>query len=158
MKLYHGSNVEVKNPNLQYSTKTTDFGQGFYLTSDYEQSKIWANKKTLKLKGGKPTISVFEFDENDINDLKVKRFDSASEEWFDYVVKNRCNMNSNIDYDIVIGPVANDGTYEVINLYIRGILTREQAILQLKTYKLKDQYIFKTDKSLMKLIYKGVSK
>ena len=39
MKLYHGSNVEVKEPSLHYSEKNRDFGQGFYLTSDINQAK-----------------------------------------------------------------------------------------------------------------------
>ena len=78
-----------------------------------------------------------------------------NEEWFDYIISNRRGISED-DYDIVIGPVANDGTYEVINLYIRGIITKEQAIVQLKTYKLKDQYTFKTMLALNELVYKGV--
>ena len=39
MILYHGSNVEVKNPKIIQSKRLLDFGTGFYLTSDYEQAK-----------------------------------------------------------------------------------------------------------------------
>lgn len=158
MKLYHGSNVEVKNPDLKYSNKTRDFGKGFYLTTDLEQAKIWAKKKTLKLEDGEPIVSVFEIEEKEFENLKVKTFEKADEEWFDYVLKNRHDNTYYDEYDIVIGPIANDGTYEVINLYNRNILNKEQAILQLKSYKLKDQYTFKTNKSLNKLSYKGVLK
>ena len=157
MKLYHGSNVEVKNPSLEYSSRTRDFGAGFYLTSNLEQAEVWAHKKALKLKDGKPYISIFTFDEN--SDLKIMYFSNPSEEWFDYVVKNRKNIaDGKEDYDVVIGPIANDSTFEVLNLYIRGILTKEQAIIQLKTFKLKDQYTFKTNKALKNLKYEGVLK
>ena len=157
MKLYHGSNVEVKNPSLLYSSKTRDFGAGFYLTSSLEQAEVWAHKKALRLKNGKPYISIFTFDEN--SNLKIKYFSTPSEEWFDYVVKNRKNIiDEKENYDVVIGPIANDITFEILNLYMRGILTKEQAIIQLKTFKLKDQYTFKTEKSLKNLKYEGVLK
>lgn len=39
MKLYHGSTVAVRNPNIQQGRKATDFGKGFYTTSDFEQAK-----------------------------------------------------------------------------------------------------------------------
>ena len=152
MELYHGSNVKVENPNLNYSYKRRDFGKGFYLTDDYEQAKAWSIKKVNKLENGNPIVSVFEF--NDFSDLKIKKFPYANDEWFDYVVDNRNEKEDEL-YDIVIGPIANDGTYEVINLYMRGILQKDNAILELKTYKLKEQYAFKTQKALDRLIYKG---
>lgn len=42
MVLYHGSNVEVREPELIPSKRLLDFGAGFYLTSDFEQAKKWA--------------------------------------------------------------------------------------------------------------------
>ena len=42
MLLYHGSNVEVRNPQIIPSKRLLDFGTGFYLTSDLEQAKKWA--------------------------------------------------------------------------------------------------------------------
>lgn len=46
MILYHGSNTEVKNPQILRSRRLLDFGAGFYLTSDYEQAKKWAIRTT----------------------------------------------------------------------------------------------------------------
>ena len=46
MKLYHGSNIEVKTPCLIPSKRLLDFGAGFYLTSDFEQAKKWAVRTT----------------------------------------------------------------------------------------------------------------
>lgn len=39
MFLYHGSNVEVKEPKIIKSKGLLDFGTAFYLTSDFEQAK-----------------------------------------------------------------------------------------------------------------------
>ena len=42
MKLYHGSTVTVKNPSLRLGRKNTDFGKGFYTTTDFDQAARWA--------------------------------------------------------------------------------------------------------------------
>ena len=109
MKLYHGSHTKIEKPLLTFSNKNRDFGSGFYLTSDLDQAKIWSIKKVAKLDNGTPTVSIYSFDDHDINDLNVKTFVKADEEWFEYVINNRKNIVSD-NYDIVIGPIVNDGT------------------------------------------------
>ena len=37
--IYHGSNVEVRDPKIMAGRKALDFGQAFYMTSYYEQAK-----------------------------------------------------------------------------------------------------------------------
>lgn len=37
--LYHGSYCLIQEPKLSYCFKNRDFGQGFYLTTDYDQAK-----------------------------------------------------------------------------------------------------------------------
>lgn len=39
MILYHGSNVDVKEPKIIKTKRLLDFGTVFYLTSDFEQAK-----------------------------------------------------------------------------------------------------------------------
>ena len=157
MKLYHGSNVVVKNPDLNYSNRARDFGSGFYLTSSLEQAVSWARHRTYLSKTGKPTITVFELDDNYVNNLLVKKYDSANKEWLEFITKNRTNEESiKNDYDIIIGPVANDNTTPVINLYLSNIIDFEVAIKELKTFVLKDQYVIKTNKALDYLKYEGV--
>lgn len=45
MILYHGSNVEVREPKLLKIQRDLDFGKGFYTTSDFEQARTWALRK-----------------------------------------------------------------------------------------------------------------
>ena len=52
------------------------------------------------------------------------------------------------DWDLIIGPVANDQTFPTILLYLDGFLDAESAVRQLLPQKLKDQYTFKTAKAL----------
>lgn len=49
MLLYHGSNIEVSNPQILESDRRLDFGKWFYLTSSYEQAKRWA-ELTVKIR------------------------------------------------------------------------------------------------------------
>lgn len=60
MKLYHGSNVEIRNPKILESDRKLDFGTGFYLTTSYEQAEKWAVLTAKRRNYGKPFISVFD--------------------------------------------------------------------------------------------------
>lgn len=82
------------------------------------------------------------------------RFNIPNKLWLDYVAKNRRGKFENIDYDLVIGPVANDDTFPTILLYIDEYIDADNAIKQLLPQKLKDQYTFKTKDSLTLLKFK----
>ena len=73
MKLYHGSNVTVKNPKIIESDRALDFGTGFYLTTDFEQAKKWAIITTERRKKGKSLISVFEILEEELTPIRERR-------------------------------------------------------------------------------------
>lgn len=49
LRVYHGSTVIVKKPNLEILNYRTDFGKGFYTTTDIEQAKRWTNIKKKRL-------------------------------------------------------------------------------------------------------------
>lgn len=148
MKLYHGSNVEVKEPKIIQSDRRLDFGTGFYLTTSYEQAERWAELTTARRGTGQKTITVFEFDESLNNNLNVLFFEQPDKDWLKYAANNRNNENASDNYDIVIGPVANDRTAPVITAYFAGIYDEEETIKRLLPQKLKDQYAFKTSLAL----------
>ena len=83
-----------------------------------------------------------------MNSLKILRFKEPDSEWLNFVAANRKSKDTKGDWDIVIGPVANDQTFPTILLYLDGYLDAENAIRQLLPQKLKDQYTFKTEKAL----------
>lgn len=153
--LYHGSNQSVENPKILESKRALDFGAGFYLTSSINQAEKWAKSVTLRRGTGISLINIFKFND-DINDLKVLKFDSANGDWLDFVVKNRTKIPFTENYDLIIGPVANDSTLPVINDYIDGKYTKEEAINHLLPQNLKDQFTFVTEKALKCLKFTGV--
>jgi len=147
--LYHGSNVLVKNPRIIVSAKKLDFGAGFYLTSSYEQAKRWARLKTSRLKKGKAVVSVFEIADDRLFTLKTITYPRADKAWLEMITLNRTNAVYDAGYDVIIGPVADDDTLETIRLYFRGMYDEEEALKRLLPQRLKDQYAFKTEASLM---------
>lgn len=152
MKLYHGSNIAVQNPKIMKSDRRLDFGTGFYLTSDFSQAERWAELTRMRRNTGNAIVSVFELDENILESLNVLHFQKADKAWLEYVTANRKNIPlKNDDYDIVIGPVANDKTMPVISLYFSGIYDIDETIKRLLPQKLSNQYTFKTEKSLSAL-------
>lgn len=156
MKLYHGSNTIVEEPKIIDSDRALDFGKGFYLTTDFEQARKWSVLTTERRKSGKAVISVFEISEQDIKNMSILNFETANKEWLEFVVNNRKNKIDSNNWDIIIGPVANDNTMPVITLYLRGDYDAGEAIKRLLTQKLKDQVVFKNEKSLLYLKFKEV--
>lgn len=153
MKLYHGSNVKVEKPEIRNTLRALDFGAGFYTTSSYEQASRWAKSVTKRRRTGVATVSVYDFDEQNLDDLRVLQFDTANGDWLDFVVSNRKLLPQIEMYDLIIGAVANDSTLQVIDDYMDGKYTKEQAIGYLMPQKLTDQYAFLTDVALKKLVF-----
>ncbi len=148
IKLYHGSNVAVREPRIIISDRKLDFGTGFYLTTSFEQAERWAKLTTARRKKGEETITVFRFDEAKLTELNILIFETANIDWLKYASNNRNSNNTADDYDIVIGPVANDRTAPVLAAYFAGLYDEEETIKRLLPQKLKDQYAFKTVNAL----------
>lgn len=156
MKLYHGSVVEVRKPSLRYGRKKTDFGRGFYTTTQKEQAGHWTSIKMERAKGAtRKVVSVYETDEALLTnpDLKIREFHGADEAWLNFVVESRRGVRH--DYDLVFGPVANDKVFTVVNLYESGVLDAPAAIAQLKAYKTYNQLSFHTKRVMDALRFVG---
>ena len=157
MELYHGSNVEVKEPKILSIQKTADFGMGFYTTSSLQQAKDWARIKTGRRGFGNPCVSSFEFDDEQAKKkLEIKYFHEADDDWLEFVVANRKGTYAGKKFDLVVGPVADDQTITVIDNYIRGLLSSKVALAELEPQNLTDQYAFLTNASLNHLKTIGV--
>lgn len=151
MILYHGTNADFDSINLTIGLRYKDFGWGFYLTPDRQTAIRMAQKKT-RLFGGVPTLITFELDEAALNsDLKVKVFpEKACVEWLLFVDANRDRQNDNPihDYDIVIGPIADDGVVLQLTNYRQGIYSPEEAARLLQDRFLDQQYYFGTERAV----------
>ena len=86
--------------------------------------------------------------------MRILEFDGPTAEWFDFITSNRMSESEH-NYDIIIGPVADDSVYETSFSFEMGEITREESIMQLKAAKLDGQVLFHTDKSLRCIKYVG---
>jgi hypothetical protein len=98
-------------------------------------------------------VNEYNLNEDALNKFRCLFFDAPTEEWLDFVMKNRTDKHFTHNYDIVYGPVANDRVYAAFALYEGGLLTKQNLIAELKTYKLVDQYLFHTPQSLQAISF-----
>lgn len=152
MLLYHGSNMLIEEIDLAKSRPYKDFGKAFYLSADKEQACEMAKFKVLT-SGGKVCITAFEFDVQDLSMLKIKRFESYTEEWAEFVYNNRDEKQDfGHDFDLVYGPIAND----TVGVQIRDLRERKISfdvfLKNLEYYKgITFQYAFCTPLAVSKL-------
>lgn len=151
MKLYHGSNQPIEIIDLSKGKKYKDFGQGFYATDLREQAEYWSRRIADRF-GGRTTVTEFEFDFNAIvsDGLNVKIFDRPDKEWAQFVMANRRQGVDEFrhDYDMVIGPVADDKMARLFGLYDMNLIDLETVVSGLIYKELNSQYFFATARSL----------
>lgn len=119
MILYHGTNGDFESISLTIGLRHKDFGWGFYATPDKTTAIRMAQKK-------------------------------ACVEWILFVDANRDKKNTAPihDYDIIIGPIANDGVVLQLTNLREGIYSPEQAAQLLQDKYLDQQYYFGTERAL----------
>jgi allantoicase len=148
MKIYHGGLEIVNVPEIRKPNRTLDYGSGFYTTTSFDQAKDWVIRRIKENKVKTGYVNIYELDQNQTENLNCLIFDKPTDEWVDFVMKNRTQKDFNHNYDIVYGPVANDRVYAAFALFEGGVLNKQELIAELKTYKLVDQYLFHTVDSL----------
>ena len=154
--LYHGSNVFIEKIDLTRSHPDKDFGKGYYLTDIRTQAEAMSIRRVRIAGEGEPTLTVYSFDESQLHSpkLRVKVFDDPTEEWALFVLSNREASLTGYthDYDIVIGPIADDGVAFQLDRYTRHMITLATLVEELTYRKLNRQYYFGTERALQTLI------
>lgn len=152
MKLYHGSNILIREIDFSRCRPYKDFGQGFYLTEIEEQATKMA-ERTATIYGGKGIVSVFEFDREGAfadKKLSIKEFAIPNEEWALFVMGNRDRNSEHPThhFDIVIGPVADDEMATQFRYFKDGIIDLEKLVSKIRFHKVSSQYFFHTDRAI----------
>ncbi len=152
-RVYHATPFYFSQPDTKHSKKSVDFGPGFYTTPDREYAgrHMRNNKRKKKF----VTIGyIFDDDAAREDNLKILEF-KLDEEWLDFIMWNRTGKSDHIwpEYDIAIGPSADDYIKRVVDWYAscikRGIyINPEMVIKMLKPECASQQILFHTDRSL----------
>lgn len=155
LELYHGSNVAIDKIDLSKGHINKDFGKGFYLTTLPQQAMEMAKRKARQFLDTKPVVTTFLFDENELTsgELNVRVFHAVSEEWAMFILQNRKASRTGFhhDYDIVVGPVADDSVVQQLDLFEMGLITLSQLVEALRYRDLNNQYFFGTERAVSKL-------
>ena len=151
MKLYHGTNIDFDHIDINKSKPNKDFGRGFYLSADYEQAKNMADIKVEQMETGMPLVQEYSISEIEMKSLKCMTFDDYTEEWAKFILLNRNNPSAvpAHDYDIVIGPIADDRVGVQLWKYESQLIDLPTLIKRLKYMKgITFQYFFGTERAI----------
>lgn len=151
MKLYHGTNIDFEKIDIDKSKPNKDFCRGFYLSTDYEQAMNMANIKFEQMEIGSPLVQEYFVDEIEMQKLKCLIFNDYTEEWAKFILQNRNNPSTKSahDYDIVIGPIANDRVGVQLWKYESQLIDLPTLVKRLKYMKgITIQYFFGTERAI----------
>lgn len=148
MLLYHTGFAEIKTPDLRRGRPNADFGQGFYLSDDPAFAERWATEK----KGVSTIVNRYDLH---TDGLRIKRFERG-DEWFRYIFSNRHRKPDMLeDYDLIIGPIANDTLYNTWGVLTSGLLEDAQALDLLQLGPAYQQVVVKSEKAAAALQWLG---
>ena len=151
MIVFHGSTEIIKKPDTEHSLRPLDFGKGFYVTTVKEQAEKWARRKAAIFEKNKAIVNKYEMSDN-FTSLNKKQFDDDLSEWIDFVCDCRDGKDCYKYFDVILGKVANDKVFRVVDMYHQGIWNKERAIKEMKAYPNYDQIAFITQKAIDQLL------
>lgn len=152
--LYHGSKSGINGTIQPQSRDTCDFGAGFYMGTDPQQPlSLICDYETSKFY----ILSI------DIDNLSVKTF-QPDIDWAMFVALNRGRMDDIADTalhkrykamgtgkDIIVGSIANDRMFYVLDNFFRGVITDTALVESLSVLKLGQQYVAKSAKACARI-------
>ena len=127
--LYHGTISEISQVDVSLGRGRKDFGKGFYMSVTKQQAIGMMHKKYREAIRRSRTKDETVFSENlyriTLNDklfdsLNIKIFETADEEWLDFILMCREMGGTPHTYDMVIGPTADDDTAFCLKAYWDG--------------------------------------
>jgi len=154
MRVYHGSDVRIDEIDLSKSGNFKDFGRGFYVTNIFRHAQSRA-ADIAQINGALPVITEFEYlEEYPITmGMKMKKFETISEEWVEFIAMNRNRRITHPahSFDIVEGAIADDWVTMQIDRYIKGKISTKTLIEKIKFRELTHQICFCSTESLFAL-------
>lgn len=155
MKLFHGSNEIIEFPKILTPHTPLDFGSGFYTTPEYAQANRWMYLASRHHHTG--FINIFEFNKDDAISLGlgIKEFDTANDEWIEFVAHNHTDAYYDHGFDIVLGPLPDEDSYLALTSFEAGNMQLEKLKALLLRRDLTTQCLFHTERALKLLHFIG---
>jgi hypothetical protein len=141
--LYHGTGSRqysslLQGVNISRCNPCTDFGQGFYLTSDFHQASKHAEKRCFK--NAHPIVFEYEVNLSELRKYDSKTWVVMDKNWARFIYQNRSTLNHIMhSYDYVIGGVADGQLEDLIELMDNGNISIEIFYENIAKYGTYDQ-------------------
>ena len=168
--VYHGSTSLIDIIDVEKGKPYKDFGNGFYVTQEFSHARNLAvrNKRLEQEWHGQDRtayVYAYALDINKAQGFAIKEFNVADLDWIRFVLSNRRVRGRTHDYDIVIGPTANDDTSLVLKSYFGGLygdIESERALQtvldMIESEKLPVQIYFGSNDATVCLKQKGAAR
>jgi len=126
---FHGSAMAFRHIDVTKGRGRKDFGRGFYMSFSASQAVGMMHKKFRESVSRRKdqsygvlreTLYRIEIDVDVLKALRVKVFPSADLEWLNFVLLCRPSNGVPHDFDVVIGPTADDDTNMALKYYYDG--------------------------------------
>lgn len=138
--LYHGTVYQINTIDVTKGRNNKDFGQGFYMATSRNQAIGMMHKKYREItnrienkqikKDYSERLYEIKIDFDMATSLNIKYFEKADMEWLDFVLMCREQGGTPHNYDLVIGPTADDNTLLCLRAYwqeLYGEIGSEEA-------------------------------
>lgn len=142
-RLYHGSIHSFDQIDISKGKGFKDFGKGFYAAVNKEHAIRLAkrNKRHEEIRFRQARVSstanaylyTFELDVTALSNFAVKFFDFADKDWIFFVAENRFSPTRTHNFDVVIGPTADDDTALTLDSYRSGLFGDPQSYSAIET-------------------------
>lgn len=153
--LYHGTIHEITKVDVDKGRPLKDFGRGFYMAVSKKQAIGMMHKKyeeaksrlDLDLSNLRERLYEIKLNAQVLGTMNIRYFPQADMEWLDFVLMCRGTRKKSHNYDMVIGPTADDDINMSFKTYYNGMVSgpnsealKQELITNLKTEILGVQY------------------
>lgn len=160
MKLYHGSNRIIKQPQFGFGKKNNDYGLGFYCTEEADMAKEWAVQAESD-----GVVNVYNLDMSDLRVLNLNGDDYCILDWLVILLKNRRfdiqsdfgreaitylveNFGADYEaYDVIKGYRADDSYFSFAQDFINNTISLNTLKSAMTLGKLGEQTVLKSYKA-----------
>ena len=167
LKIYHGSDHLISNPEFGKGKSWNDYGRGFYCTESIELAKEWACSE----EGKDGYANAYTIDTDGLNVLNLSSDKYNILNWLAVLLQNRkfdlslpvsirardyIVENFGVDIssaDIIIGYRADDSYFSFAKDFINNGINLEQLSNAMRLGKLGEQVVIMSEKAFVKLVF-----
>ena len=150
IKLYHGSKSGIRGDIHPISRDKCDFGRGFYMGTEKEQPLTlicnYADSKFYQLEFNLSGLNVLDTDVG-LDWALLIAYNRGKMENIKGTALYRKYKNMTEGYDVIIGAIANDRMFVVLDQFFSGGITDSALVHSLSALSLGKQYVAITDKA-----------